>query len=98
MVDFPVLGIFGMLGVATILFEVVLTHKIGRIAGPSWVFLCLVYYFSYRKKAGLPILGSIKHDWESEQMEILTSAEEYDLLEQYKVALAERDKKRKEIK
>lgn len=97
-VNFPVLGVIGMLGVATILFEVVLTHTIGRIAGPSWVILCLVYYVWYRKKAGLPILGSIKHDWESEQINILTSAEEHELLEQYKLALAERDRKRKEIK
>ena len=97
-VDFPVMGVIGMLGVATILFEVVLTHTIGRIAGPSWIILCLLYYFWYRKKAGFSLFGSIKHDWESEQMKILTSAEEYDLLEEYKMALAERDKKRKEIK
>jgi APA family basic amino acid/polyamine antiporter len=96
--DFPVLGVIGMLGVATILFEVVLTHTIGRIAGPSWVILCLVYYVWYRKKSGLPVFKSIKHDWESEQIKILTSAEEYNLLEQYKLALAERDKKKKEIK
>jgi APA family basic amino acid/polyamine antiporter len=46
----------------------------------------------------LPVFKSIKRDWESDQIEVLTSAEEYDLLEQYKLALAERDKKRKEIK
>jgi APA family basic amino acid/polyamine antiporter len=96
--SFPVLGIIGMLGVSTILFMVVLTHSIGRIAGPAWVLLCFVYYVWYRKKDGLPVFKSIKHDWESEQIEILTSAEEYNLLEQYKLALAERDKKRKEIK
>jgi APA family basic amino acid/polyamine antiporter len=96
--SFPVLGIIGMLGVGTILFEVVLTHTIGRIAGPTWVILCFVYYAWYRKKDGLPVFKSIKHDWESEQIEVLTSAEEYNLLEQYKLALAERDKKRKEIK
>jgi APA family basic amino acid/polyamine antiporter len=97
-ISFPVLGIIGTLGVSTILFMVVLTHAIGRIAGPAWVGLCFVYYAWYRKKAGLPVLKSIKRDWESEQIKVLTSAEEYDLLEQYKLALAERDKKRKEIK
>jgi APA family basic amino acid/polyamine antiporter len=96
--SFPVLGIIGMLGVSTILFMVVLTHSIGRIAGPAWVLLCFVYYVWYRKKDGLAVFKSIKHDWESEQIEILTSAEEYDLLEQYKLALAERDKNRKEIR
>jgi basic amino acid/polyamine antiporter, APA family len=96
--SFPILGVIGMLGVGTILFEVVLTHTIGRIAGPSWIILCFLYYAWYRKRDGYPVFGSIKHDWESEQIEVLTSAEEYDLLEQYKLALAERDKKRKEIK
>ena len=32
-VDFPVLGVLGMIGVAITLFEVVLTHPLGRIAG-----------------------------------------------------------------
>jgi APA family basic amino acid/polyamine antiporter len=96
--SFPILGVIGMLGVGTILFMVVLTHTIGRIAGPTWILLCFVYYTWYRKKNGLPVLKSIKHHWEAEQIEVLTSAEEYDLLEQYKLALAERDRKRKEIK
>jgi APA family basic amino acid/polyamine antiporter len=42
------------------------------------------------------MLGSVKHHWEEEQKKILTSAEEFDLLEQYKIALAERDKREKE--
>ena len=96
--SFPVLGVIGMLGVGTILFMVVLTHTIGRIAGPAWVVLCFVYYAWYRKKQKLPLFRSVKHDWEKEQINVLTSAEEFDLLEQYKLALAERDKKRKEIK
>lgn len=32
--DFPLLGILGIAGVSLILFEVILTHAIGRIAGP----------------------------------------------------------------
>jgi APA family basic amino acid/polyamine antiporter len=87
-----------MLGVATILFMVVLTHTIGRIAGPAWILLCFIYYAWYRSKEKFPLFKSIKHNWEKEQMEVLTSAEEYDLLEQYKNALAERDKRRVEIK
>jgi APA family basic amino acid/polyamine antiporter len=97
-VYFPILGVIGMLGVATILFEVILTHTIGRIAGPSWILLCFIYYAWYRKKEGLPLFKSIKHNWEKEQIEVLTSAEEFDSLEQYKNALAERDKKRMGIK
>lgn len=91
-VEFPVLGIIGMLGISTILFEVVLTHAIGRIAGPAWIVLCFVYYVWYRKKEGFPLFRSIKHDWEKEQIEVLTSAEEFDLLEQYKNALKEKER------
>jgi APA family basic amino acid/polyamine antiporter len=79
-VDFPVLGVIGMLGVSTILFEVVLTHTIGRIAGPAWVVLCFCYYVCYRKTQKLPVFSSIDHHWEKEQIEILTSSEEFDLL------------------
>jgi APA family basic amino acid/polyamine antiporter len=95
-VDVPILGFIGMIGVSFILFEVILTHEIGRIAGPAWVLVCLIYYFWFRKKKGFPLLGSVKHNWEEEQKKILTSAEEFDLLEQYKIALAERDKREKE--
>jgi APA family basic amino acid/polyamine antiporter len=94
-VDFPVLGIVGMLGVLTILFEVILTHAIGRIAGPAWVLLCLAYYAWYRKKRGLPVFGSVRREWESHQMEVLRNAEEFDLMEQYRQALRERDRQLK---
>jgi APA family basic amino acid/polyamine antiporter len=98
-IDVPILGFIGMIGVSFILFEVILTHEIGRIAGPGWVLACLIYYFWFRKKKGFPLLGSVKHNWEEEQKKILTSAEEFDLLEQYNIALAERDKleKRKAV-
>jgi APA family basic amino acid/polyamine antiporter len=92
-VDFPVLGVVGMIGVSFILFEVILTHEIGRIAGPGWVILCIVYYFVWRRRNNLPLLGNVKHNWEQEQIAVLTSAEEYELLEEYKDALARRDKK-----
>ncbi len=90
-VDFPVLGVIGMIGVSFILFEVILTHEIGRIAGPAWVLLCVVYYVLWRRRNHLPVLQSIKHDWEQEQIAVLTSAEEFELLEEYKDALARRD-------
>ena len=93
-VDIPILAFFGFLGVSTILFEVILTHTIGRIAGPAWVLLCFLYYVWYRRSRGLPVFRSLKHDWEQQQMKVLESAEEYDLLERYKLALAERDRAR----
>lgn len=91
-VDFPVLGVLGMVGVSFILFEVILTHEIGRIAGPAWVLLCIAYYLAWRRRNHLPLAGNVKHDWEKEQIAVLTSAEEFDLLEDYKDALARRDK------
>jgi APA family basic amino acid/polyamine antiporter len=97
-VSIPILGIIGMLGVATILVEVVWTHSIGRIAGPAWILLCFLYYVWYRKRQKLPVFKSVKHDWEKEQINVLTSAEEFDLLEQYKLALAEKDKRRVHLK
>lgn len=90
--QFPILGIIGLFGIVLIFIEVVWTHEIGRIAGPAWVAVCLLLYFWYRKKEGYPLVGSLKHNWEKEQIEVLTSAEEFDLLEQYKNALKEREK------
>ena len=91
-VEFPVIGLLGMFGVSLILFEVILTHEIGRIAGPAWVLLGVLYFVAYRKKNNLPVLRSIKHDWEKEQIEVLTKAEEFEMVEQYKASLARRDK------
>ncbi len=92
-VEFPVLGIFGMLGVGLILFEVILTHKIGRIAGPAWVFVSILYYCWYRRSQNLPVSGSIVHDWEAwSSAKVLEEAEEFELLEQYNMALAQRDR------
>ncbi|MHB8483131.1 MAG: APC family permease [Nitrospiria bacterium] len=88
----PVLAFFGMLGVGLILFEVILTHAIGRIAGPAWILLCFGYYAWYRKKMGYPVFKSIERNWEKEQLMVLISAEEFELVEEYKSALAERDK------
>jgi APA family basic amino acid/polyamine antiporter len=92
-VEVPVLGFLGLLGVSSIFTTVIITHEIGRIAGPAWVLLCVVYYVIFRRRSGLPVLGSVPHDWEQEQIEVLTNAEEFDLLEQYKQALIRRDKK-----
>ncbi|MDI6782617.1 MAG: APC family permease [bacterium] len=96
-IEFPILGIVGLMGISTIFFIVVSAHEIGRIAGPAWVGLCFIYYAWYRKKKRLPVFGSVKRDWETQQKLVLESAEEFDLLEQYKNALAERDRKRAPI-
>jgi basic amino acid/polyamine antiporter, APA family len=93
-IQFPLLGVLGMLGVGLILFEVILTHKIGRIAGPAWVAASFLYYLWYRRRQKLPVLGSIARDWEGEQRRVLEEAEEFELLEEYNIALAQRDRER----
>jgi len=92
--EFPVLAIFGTLGISMILLMVVLTHEIGRIAGPAWIVACFVYYAIYRRKKRMPIFRSVPHDWEAQQQQVLADAEEFDLLERYRAALAARDRAR----
>lgn len=92
--EIPILGTLGLLGVASIFVTVLITHDIARIAGPAWLLIGIIYYAIFRRRNGLPILGSIRHDWEQEQVDVLTNAEEYDLLEQYKQALIRRDRAR----
>jgi len=91
-VAFPVLGVIGFIGVMGILTMVILTHEIGRIAGPAWLLVCFGYYVWFRKHNGYPVFGNIKHDWDQEQINVLTSAEEYELLEQFKIAIEHRDR------
>lgn len=94
--EFPVLAVFGGLGIASILFMVVLTHDIGRIAGPLWVLACFGYYAWYRRRHKLPLLRSVKRDWQAQQQQVLAEAEEFDLLERYRAALAARDREQEE--
>jgi APA family basic amino acid/polyamine antiporter len=44
----------------------------------------------------MPVWGSLKRDWETQQQEVLAEAEEFDLLERYRGALAARDRARTE--
>jgi APA family basic amino acid/polyamine antiporter len=92
--EFPVLAVFGAIGVSLILFMVVLTHEIGRIAGPGWIVSCFIYYAFYRRSKKMPVFRSVPHNWEAQQQEVLQDAEEFDLLERYRAALAARDRAR----
>ena len=87
----PLLGIAGFLGVLFFLVMVVATHAYARIAGPVWVVLAFAFYALYRRRRQLPVLGSIPRDWETVQREVLESAEEWESLEEYESALAQRD-------
>jgi APA family basic amino acid/polyamine antiporter len=91
-VSLPVMGFLGMIALILILYEILQTHPIVAKVGPLWLLLCFAYYARYRWKAGLPIFRSVPHHWEADQMQVLEAAEEFDLLEQYKLSLAERDR------
>lgn len=93
-VEIPIIGFLGFLGVGTIFVTVILTHEIGRIAGPLWLLLGFIIYAAFRRRNGLPIFGNVPHDWEQEQVDVLTSAEEFESLAAYKQALARRDQQK----
>jgi basic amino acid/polyamine antiporter, APA family len=87
----PLLGIAGFLGVLFFLVMVVATHAYARIAGPVWVVLAFAFYALYRRRRQLPVLRSMPRDWETVQRKVLESAEEWESLEEYENALAQRD-------
>jgi basic amino acid/polyamine antiporter, APA family len=91
-VELPIVGILGFLGIGSILFMVVLTHTIGRIAGPAWILLGLGLYVLHRRWAGLPVLGSTSRDWRREQIEVYCEAGEPELAEELVENLQRRDR------
>ena len=84
----PIVGVLGFLGISTILFLVVLTHSIGRIAGPAWIILGLLIYFWYRRRRKLPVRKALKRDWEKEQLLVYEDAGEHDLADEYRENLS----------
>jgi basic amino acid/polyamine antiporter, APA family len=82
-VEFPVVGVIGFLGIFSILLFTLQTHPLGRIAGPSWLVLGIIFYVLYRQRKRLPILHSQKHEWSKVQPEILRSAGELELMDEY---------------
>ncbi|HZR46664.1 MAG TPA: hypothetical protein VFA47_08175, partial [Candidatus Manganitrophaceae bacterium] len=90
--EIPILAMIAILFTSALLALVLWTHPLGRFVGPAWVLLWILYYLWYRKRSGFPLIGNLKRDWESDQIAILASTGELDLLEEYQSALAERDK------
>lgn len=88
----PIVGILGLLGIGSILVLVVLTHSIGRIAGPAWIILGLVIFWLYRSRARLPIFGNYRHDWDREQLAVYRDAGELGILEEFEENLERRDR------
>jgi APA family basic amino acid/polyamine antiporter len=80
---FPIVGVIGFIGILSILVFTMLTHEIGRIAGPLWIVLGIAMYLVYRKRKALPLFGSQEHDYKSQQMRILKDAGELELMDEY---------------
>jgi APA family basic amino acid/polyamine antiporter len=87
---FPIVGVIGFLGIFSILIDTLITHEIGRIAGPTWIILGFFGYMAYRKKKGLPIFTSRPHDWPTQQLAILKDAGELELMDELIEKLRER--------
>ena len=93
-VEFPIIAVLGFIGIVAILIFTMITHPIGRIAGPSWIVLGLILYFIYRRNKGLPLFHSRKRDWRSEQRDILRRAGELELMDEYAANIRASDERR----
>lgn len=82
-VHFPVIAVFGFLGIFAILIFTLLTHDIGRVAGPSWLVAGFALYLIYRKRKRLPVFTSRDHGFEQRQIDILRNAGELELMDEY---------------
>lgn len=96
--EFPVIAVFGFIGIVAILIFTMITHPIGRVAGPSWIVLGLILYFIYRRRKKLPLFHSHKRDWRNEQVEILRRAGELELMDRYVANLKASDERRARAK
>jgi APA family basic amino acid/polyamine antiporter len=89
-VMFPIVGVIGFLGIFSILIDTLITHEIGRVAGPTWIVLGFIGYMAYRRKKGLPIFRSRPHDWPTQQLAILKDAGELELMDELIEKMRER--------
>jgi APA family basic amino acid/polyamine antiporter len=88
-VEFPLVAVIGFIGIVSILVFTMLTHVIGRIAGPSWILLGIVGYLLYRRHKRLPIFRSRPRNWRKDQIAILQEAGELELMDEYLTNLKE---------
>jgi APA family basic amino acid/polyamine antiporter len=93
-VEFPVVAVVGFFGIASILVFTMITHEIGRVAGPSWIILGIIGYLFYRKRKRLPVFRSQPHDWRKAQINILQSAGELEMMDEYIVNVRKMDEQR----
>jgi amino acid transporter len=88
---FPVVAVIGFAGIFSILVFTMITHEIGRVAGPLWLVFGFCGYLIYRKRKGLPVFKSQKHDWLAQQITILRDAGELELMDELLSKLKRRE-------
>ena len=81
-VKFPVVAVIGFIGIFSILVFTMITHEIGRIAGPAWLLFGIVGYLFYRRYKHLPVWTSRNYDWPTQQISILRDAGELELMDE----------------
>ncbi|MGH2441927.1 MAG: APC family permease [Chloroflexota bacterium] len=91
-VQIPIVGVLGLIGIFSVLVATILTHPIGRIAGPIWICLGLLGYYAYRRSQGHSFWGSIERNWPQEQLNAYEGAGEHELAEEYRRALHQRQR------
>jgi APA family basic amino acid/polyamine antiporter len=87
---FPVVAVIGFCGIFSILVFTMITHAIGRVAGPLWLVAGLIGYLVYRNHKKLPLFRSRKHDWMEQQITILRDAGELELMDELIVKMRAR--------
>ncbi len=93
-VEFPIVAVIGFIGIVSILAFTMITHEIGRVAGPLWIFFGIVGYLIYRRRKGLPMFGSQGHDWRKAQINILQQAGELEMMDEYLANVKVMDERR----
>src|ERR1700677_2296003 len=79
---FPIVGVIGFLGIFSILVDTMITHEIGRVAGPTWIIIGFFGYLFYRKRKNLPVFRSRHQDWDAQQVTILKDAGELESMDE----------------
>ena len=88
--NLSVVSILGLLGIASILVFTLITHPIGRIAGPMWVLCGALFYILYRRRNRQSVFRSLRRDWVSHHEQVLTRAGELEMLDAYRQALSQK--------
>ena len=83
-----VVSVLGLFGIGSILVFTLLTHPIGRIAGPAWVVFGALFYVLYRRRNHQKVFASLKRDWVTHHEHVLSRAGELEMLDEYRRATA----------